>query len=989
MSSSLSKPPIKIDRNRGLGEKRRRTPDPADDADERPSKKANTSTDVEEGEVDDVPSTSSSSAPSAPFTNGSGPSIPLPKKPKMSFPFTHKEKGASNGQGNSNVLDSYAAKVRDNKEQRTRKGDDGKGVYERSKELDEKFGQDPSSSSRRRDHRNDPRDRRGGDSYQGSSWRPGESHRQRDRRDHYRDYRHRSPRARHRYRSPSPPLEYQFSPPRHFNLDSLNDSRHGRNYSSVGYDSYRPGDHDRRRDRDEERYRPVSPPSSYRLKSPTIQPPKTPPGLPPPPPNDPPPPPPPDDQPQPPSAQPSSDAAPEPSSKPRIAFALPAKPQTVPMAPARDILTQPPSMHLQSNQPTPSKQWTAPWNQQQQQQPQPPSGPAQPSQWNAPPQPAPAPPPEGFRTDGPPPQVPFLPRKVVKIRSKEEESKAYGGRTFTGVGSMDDYELLTKVGEGTFGEVHKALHKLSGDMVALKRILMHNEKDGMPITALREIKILKALKHPNILEVRDMIVTRSTEKEPLSVYMVSTYMDHDLAGLLENERVKLMPSQIKLYMQQLMYGMAHMHANKILHRDLKAANLLISNNGTLKIADFGLARAWDGHKNAISSRWVGYIRREKQRSSQNSEKMLTNCVVTRWYRPPELLLGAREYGGEVDMWGIGCVLAEMFMRKPIFMGSTDAEQLDKIFEQCGTPTSLEWPGWDELPQDATGGNGGVKKHLWGPAGSSHGYPRRIKNIYSALGIETVDLLDKLLLLNPNKRITAKEALDHAYFWTDPLPADPATLQTYEASHEFDKRGAQIMQARQHQQNQAQQQQQQPPRRGNVANNMAHPGMMQQRGGPPMQGPGRGGGPPMRGGGGGGDGPPTGPHAFHNGVSGPSNGFMGGPGGPPGGPMMNNGGFPPPGFSGPGSGNAPNFNNWRGGGRGRGGPGPHFHQNGMGRGGGMGMGTGTGGPIPTGPAANRPPGLPMKPSTGPPPTAPRGPGRGAGGSGATSSFKMSW
>ncbi|RPD71751.1 Pkinase-domain-containing protein [Lentinus tigrinus ALCF2SS1-7] len=353
-------------------------------------------------------------------------------------------------------------------------------------------------------------------------------------------------------------------------------------------------------------------------------------------------------------------------------------------------------------------------------------------------------------------------RKPVH-RTREEEEAAYG-RTFQGCGQQSDYTVLTKLGEGTFGEVHKAVHREKGTVVALKRILMHNEKEGMPVTALREIKILKALRHPCIIDIYDMFVVRSHGKEsPLSVYMVFPYMDHDLAGLLENERVKLTPSQIKLYMKQLLEGTEYMHRNRILHRDMKAANLLISNDGCLKIADFGLARAFDP-----SIVWV-------KEDAKGRERKYTNCVVTRWYRPPELLLGARQYGGEVDMWGVGCVLGEMFFRKPILPGASDLDQLDKIWQLCGTPTPDEWPEYDLLP-----GCEGVK------AFGMH--PRRLRKTYEAIGPETVDLLDKLLVCNPRQRLTAAQALDHDYFWTDPLPADPKSLPSYEASHEFDKRG---------------------------------------------------------------------------------------------------------------------------------------------------------------------------------------------------------
>ncbi|KIK92698.1 hypothetical protein PAXRUDRAFT_146724 [Paxillus rubicundulus Ve08.2h10] len=342
--------------------------------------------------------------------------------------------------------------------------------------------------------------------------------------------------------------------------------------------------------------------------------------------------------------------------------------------------------------------------------------------------------------------------------------EAYG-RTFEGCGMQRDYNVTTKLGEGTFGEVHKAVQVSTGHAVALKRILMHNEKEGMPVTALREIKILKAMKHPCIVDIVDMFVVRSKGKDsPLSVYMVFPYMDHDLAGLLENDRVKLQPSHIKLYMMQLLEGTEYMHRNHILHRDMKAANLLISNTGSLRIADFGLARAFD----------PTIVLPPSSSGVDGKEKKYTNCVVTRWYRPPELLLGARQYGGEVDIWGIGCVLGEMFLHRPILPGTSDIDQLEKIWQLCGTPNQHTWPNFDALP-----GCEGVKRF--------HNYPKKL-GAFTSIGPETCDLLDKLLTCNPRDRITASQALDHEYFWTEPLPADPKTLPTYEPSHEFDKRG---------------------------------------------------------------------------------------------------------------------------------------------------------------------------------------------------------
>ncbi|KAH9911999.1 Pkinase-domain-containing protein [Amylocystis lapponica] len=321
-------------------------------------------------------------------------------------------------------------------------------------------------------------------------------------------------------------------------------------------------------------------------------------------------------------------------------------------------------------------------------------------------------------------------RRPAVVRTREEENRAYG-HTFAGCGRQEDYDVLTKLGEGTFGEVHKAIHRQT------------RQAEGMPVTALREIKILKALKHPCVVDILDMFVVKSRGKDsPLSVYMVFPYMDHDLLVSSRTSGVKLSPSQIKLYMKQLLEGTEYMHRNHILHRDMKAANLLISNTGSLKIADFGLARAYDPNIGGCPGR----------------ERKYTNCVVTRWYRPPELLLGARQYGGEVDMWGIGCVLGEMFSRRPILPGASDLDQLDRIWQLCGSPNHHNWSDYDSLLD------------------------------VRAIGPETCDLLDKLLIINPKERFTATQALDHDYFWTDPLPADPKTLPAYEASHEFDKRG---------------------------------------------------------------------------------------------------------------------------------------------------------------------------------------------------------
>ncbi|KAF8986034.1 serine/threonine protein kinase, CMGC, CDC2/CDK sub [Entomortierella lignicola] len=316
--------------------------------------------------------------------------------------------------------------------------------------------------------------------------------------------------------------------------------------------------------------------------------------------------------------------------------------------------------------------------------------------------------------------------------------------------------MVDKLGEGTFGEVHKARRKGSGELLALKRILMHNENEGIPITALREIKILKRLRHDNIVPLHDIAISHGSRsgRSRASVYMVFPYMDHDLSGLLNNPKVRLSVPQIKLYMKQLLEGTIYMHAQKILHRDMKAANLLISNNGTLKIADFGLARPFKPEGEDYTSK-----------------------VVTRWYRPPELFLGQKKYGPAVDMWGIGCVFGEMLFGRPVLQGNSDQDQLDKIFQLCGSPTEDTMPGWSSLP-------GLEEKGVVYQVNKS--YPRKLKEDFEPYGTLAADLMDKLLVLDPKKRLTAFAASDHDYLWVEPLPAEIGMLPQYESSHEYDR-----------------------------------------------------------------------------------------------------------------------------------------------------------------------------------------------------------
>ncbi|KAE8147362.1 kinase-like domain-containing protein [Aspergillus avenaceus] len=348
------------------------------------------------------------------------------------------------------------------------------------------------------------------------------------------------------------------------------------------------------------------------------------------------------------------------------------------------------------------------------------------------------------------------------IASLERDSD--GNSRFCGCTTIREFEFLGKLGEGTFGEVYKARSKRDGSVIALKKILMHNEKDGFPITALREIKLLKMLSHHNVLQLKEMAIERSKGegRKKSSMYMVTPYMEHDLSGLLENPAVHFSEPQIKCYMLQLLEGLKYLHGNRILHRDMKAANLLISNRGILQIADFGLARPYD-EPPPQPGKGGGEAKRE-----------YTTLVVTRWYRPPELLLQLRRYTTAIDMWGVGCVFGEMFKGKPILAGTSDLNQAQLIFNLVGTPTEENMPGWNLLP-----GCEGVKSF-----GSK---PGNLSDVFKDQNSAAISLLRELLKLDWRKRINAIDALKHPYFFNHPLPALPGELPHFEDSHEFDRR----------------------------------------------------------------------------------------------------------------------------------------------------------------------------------------------------------
>jgi len=322
-------------------------------------------------------------------------------------------------------------------------------------------------------------------------------------------------------------------------------------------------------------------------------------------------------------------------------------------------------------------------------------------------------------------------------QAAQERDKYIERFEFPYCSKVDKYEKLAKIGQGTFGEVFKARCKTDKNkIVALKKVLMENEKEGFPITALREIRILQLLNHENIVNLIE--ICRQYSRHKTTFYLVFDFAEHDLAGLLSNINVKFSLGDIKKVMQQMFEGLFFIHNNKIIHRDMKAANILITRQGILKLADFGLARAISINKQGQANRY-------------------TNRVVTLWYRPPELLLGERNYGPAVDMWGAGCIMAEMWTRVPILQGNTEQHQITLIAQLCGNITPDIWEGVDKLElynrMEIPKGKRRVKERL----------RPYLKDQYAC------DLIDKLLSLDPSKRLNADESLNHDFFWTDPMP----------------------------------------------------------------------------------------------------------------------------------------------------------------------------------------------------------------------------
>ncbi|KAL6223082.1 hypothetical protein ACLB2K_006472 [Fragaria x ananassa] len=299
--------------------------------------------------------------------------------------------------------------------------------------------------------------------------------------------------------------------------------------------------------------------------------------------------------------------------------------------------------------------------------------------------------------------------------------------------SADSYDKLAKIGQGTYSNVYKARDRDTKKIVALKKVRFDTSEPESIKFMAREITILRKLEHPNVIKLLGL----ATSRMQYSLYLVFEFMQHDLTRIISRPEERLTEPQVKCYMQQLLSGLQHCHEKGILHRDIKPSNLLIDKNGTLKIADFGLANFFP----------------------PKQKRHLTSRVVTLWYRAPELLLGSTDYGVGIDIWSAGCLLGEMFVGRPIMPGRTEVEQLHKIFKLCGAPLDDYWKKM-KLPTSFR---------------PPHHYKPSFEEFFRDFSTPSFGLLTTLLALDPTSRGSAASGLQSEFFSASPLACNLSAL----------------------------------------------------------------------------------------------------------------------------------------------------------------------------------------------------------------------
>ncbi|XP_013166447.1 PREDICTED: cyclin-dependent kinase 2-like [Papilio xuthus] len=287
---------------------------------------------------------------------------------------------------------------------------------------------------------------------------------------------------------------------------------------------------------------------------------------------------------------------------------------------------------------------------------------------------------------------------------------------------MENFSKVEKIGEGTYGVVYKARDRITGKEIALKKIKLENEPEGVPSTALREISVLRELKHPAVVRLLDVLLVDS------KLFLVFECLHMDLKRLMDLTSGPLDLDLVKSYLRQLLEGVAYCHGQRVLHRDLKPQNLLVDAEGRIKIADFGLARAFGIPVRAY-----------------------THEVVTLWYRAPEILLGAKFYSTAVDVWSLACIYAEMASGRTLFPGDSEIDQLFRVFRALGTPGEALWPGARQLPDFRAA----FPRWPARPARSLLPDAARAQPHAAAL-------FEAMLRYEPAERVPARAAAAHAY-----------------------------------------------------------------------------------------------------------------------------------------------------------------------------------------------------------------------------------
>jgi mitogen-activated protein kinase 15 len=299
------------------------------------------------------------------------------------------------------------------------------------------------------------------------------------------------------------------------------------------------------------------------------------------------------------------------------------------------------------------------------------------------------------------------------------------------------YEILQKLGKGAYGIVWKAIDKKTRETVALKKIFdaFQNATDAQ--RTFREIMFLQELHgHENIIKLLNVLKADNDR----DIYLVFEYMETDLHAVIRASILEDIHKQYTMY--QLLKALKYMHTANVLHRDMKPSNLLLNSECLVKVADFGLARSIASLENV-----------------NVANPVLTDYVATRWYRAPEILLGSQKYTKGVDMWSIGCILGELLGGKPMFPGTSTMNQLDKIIEVTGRPTA----------DDITAINSPFAATMLESLPPSR--PRSLSDMFPGASADALDMLQKLLQFNPNKRITAEQALEHPFVGQFHNPGD--------------------------------------------------------------------------------------------------------------------------------------------------------------------------------------------------------------------------